>query len=333
MQIRIDKAGLLSTVQDLGRRNYLSQGVPMSGAMDTLSARIANQAVGNDKHAAVIEFTYGGAVFFAESDLLIAYAGDGALLRANSEDLPSDRPLFVPKGAEIRLADTSKGCYTYLAVAGGWNVANVLESRSTYTPAGIGGLQGRALCKEDVLKAADAPSTVAKQLFSRLRGGAVSYPKWGIARWLYLPADRTVIRVVPAQEFTWFEGQSVVDFLSAPFRITTQSNRMGYRLEGPSMRSHTKRELLSTAVAPGTVQVAGNGNLILLMADSQTTGGYPRIAQVAVVDMPLCAQLRPGDEIYFKEISRNDAEKLYLHQEGRLKKLSVAWEMNERRGG
>ncbi|PPL00192.1 biotin-dependent carboxyltransferase family protein [Parapedobacter indicus] len=330
MQIRIDKAGMLSTVQDLGRPGYLSQGVPVSGAMDRLSARIANQALGNDMHAAVIEFAYGGAVFRAERDLLIAYSGEGALLEADSRHLPSDRPIFVPKGTEIRLMDTSKGCHTYLAIAGGWDVPEVLESRSTYLPAGIGGVQGRALCKGDVLKAADTPSARTRQLFNRLISDAINYPNWGIARWLLLPADRRVVRIVPAQEFTWFEGQSVVDFLSAPFRITPQSNRMGYRLEGPPMRSRTKRELLSTAVVPGTVQVTGDGKLILLMADSQTTGGYPRIAQIAAVDMPLCAQFKPGDEIFFREISRNDAEKLYLHQEERLKKLSLAWGMDER---
>jgi len=323
---------MMSTLQDKGRHAYLSQGVPVSGAMDTLSARIANQALGNDPHAAVIEFTYGGAVFHAVTDLLIAYSGDGASLEVESQHLPPDRPIFVPGGTEIRLADTSKGCYTYLAVAGGWNIPEVLESRSTYMPAGIGGLQGRALRRGDVLQAADATSAMTKQLFGRLTGGAVNYPKWGIARWLLLPANRKVICVIPAQEFTWFEGLSVVNFLSDSFRITTQSNRMGYRMEGPPIRNYAKRELLSTAVVPGTIQVTGDGNLILLMADSQTTGGYPRIAQVVAVHMPLCAQLRPGDEIYFKEISRNDAEKLYVQQEKLLKRLSVSWGMNERIG-
>src|SRR5690606_32070546 len=281
-------------------------------------------------HAAVIEFAFGGAAFRVMRDLLIAYSGDGAWLEAEARYLPSDRPVFVPKGTKIRLIDTAKGSYTYLAVAGGWDVPQVLESRSTYVSAGIGGLYGRALCKGDVLTAVKAPSARTKQLFDRLAGGAINFPNWGIARWLLLPPDRRVIRVVPAQEFTWFEGQSVVNFLSVPFRITRQSNRMGYRLEGPPMRRHAQRELLSTAVVPGTIQVTGEGQLIVLMADSQTTGGYPRIAQIADVDMPFFAQLRPGDELFFSEISRNDAEKLYLHQEKRLEKLSLAWGMDER---
>lgn len=333
MRIRINKAGMTSTIQDMGRPGYLSQGIPISGAMDTLSARIANQALGNAPHTAVIEFTYGGAAFLAERDLLIAYSGDGASLEVESQHIPPDRPIFVPGGTEIRLTDMPKGRHTYLAVAGGWNVPEVLESRSTYVPAGIGGLQGRALRKGDVLEAADSLSTMTKQLFHRLSGSAINYPKWGIARWLLLPTNRKVIRVVPAQEFTWFEGESVVNFLSASFRITTQSNRMGYRLEGPPMRNYTKRELLSTAVVPGTIQVTGDGDLILLMTDCQTTGGYPRIAQVAAVDMPLCAQLKPGDEVYFREISRNDAEKLYIRQERQLKRLSVSWGMNVRKDG
>ena len=327
MHIRIRKAGMFSTVQDSGRRTYLSQGVPISGAMDKLSARIANQALGNDKHAAVIEFAYGGAVFHAESDLLIAYSGTGAVLKIHSRNLPADRPLFVPKGTEVHLADTASGCYTYLAVAGGWNVPDVLGSRSTYLPAEFGGLQGRMLRKGDVIHAIPPSSAIAQSLFDQLAGKAVNYPNWGIAHRSFLPVDRKVIRVVPGQEFNWFEGQSVVNFLSAPFRITRQSNRMGYRLDGPVMRSHTKRELLSTAVAPGTIQVTGAGKLIVLMADSQTTGGYPRLAQIAAVDIPLCAQCRPGDELFFKEISRQEAEKLFLYQEEQAKKLSVAWKM------
>ena len=327
MHIRILQAGMLSTVQDLGRRHYLSQGVPVAGVMDRLSARIANQAVGNDKHAAVIEFTYGGAAFHAESDLLLAYSGEGAILETDSRHLPSDRPIFIPKGTKIRLTDTSTGCYTYLAIAGGWDVPDILDSRSTYLPAAFGGVQGRPLHKGDVLRAMEPPASV-RQWMIRLAGKTIRYPKWGISHRAFLPTNRQVVRVVPGPEFNWFEGQSVVNFLSVPFRITTQSNRMGYRLEGPPMRSHTRRELLSTAVASGTIQVTGAGKLIVLMADSQTTGGYPRIAQIAAVDMPLCAQRRPGDEIFFREISQTEAEKLYLHQEEQFRKLSVAWDMN-----
>jgi antagonist of KipI len=133
-----------------------------------------------------------------------------------------------------------------------------------------------------------------------------------------------MIRVVPANEFTWFDGLSLIDFLSKPYKLSLNSNRMGYHLEGPVINRLVKDELLSTAVVPGTIQVTGSGSMVLLMADCQTTGGYPRIAQVAAVDMPLCAQLKPGDSIHFKEISRQEAEILLLAREEELRKLANA---------
>ena len=324
MRIRIIKSGLLSTIQDMGRWAYLSQGVPISGAMDTLSARIANLAVGNASHTAVIELTYADAEFQTETDVLIAYSGDGALLKVGSLQLPPDRPLFIPSGTRIQFTNNPTGSRTYLAVAGGWDVAEVLGSSSTYLTAALGGYQGRALQPDDIMHAHNKLSAVTNAIYNHLRGNIINYPRWGITRWLLLPADRKIIHVVPAQEFTWFEGKSLVNFLSKPYTVSAKSNRMGYQLTGPAIQRVAKRELLSTAVTPGTIQVTGAGDLVLLMADCQTTGGYPRIAQVASVAMPLCAQLKPGDNIHFKEISRSDAEKLYIHREKQLSKLAVA---------
>ncbi|WP_257667612.1 biotin-dependent carboxyltransferase family protein [Parapedobacter tibetensis] len=324
MQIRIIKPGLLSTMQDTGRWNYLSQGMPISGAMDTLSSRIANLAVGNNAHDVVIEFTYGEAEFQAETDILLAYSGDGATLRVNSLPLPPDRPLFIPSGTNIHLANNPLGSRTYLAIAGGWDVAEVLGSKSTYVTAGIGGYKGRALEPDDLLNACGQLNETSARILQSLKGTTIKHSKWGIARWLFLPKYRKTVHVIPAHEFTWFAGKSVVDFLSTPYTVSIQSNRMGYRLEGPSIHRFVKQELLSTAVVPGTIQVTGDGSIVLLMADCQTTGGYPRIAQVAAVDIPLCAQLKPGDAVNFKEISRTDAEKLYIHQENQLDRLAIA---------
>lgn len=328
MRITIRKPGLLSTIQDMGRWSYLAQGVPLSGAMDSLSARIANLAVGNAAGDAVIEFTYADAAFRSEDDLLLAYSGDGAVLKAGPLVLPADRPVYVPSGTEINLANNRNGSRTYLAIAGGWDVAEVLDSRSTYVTASIGGHGGRALVAGDTLRARQDHTDITAEWYGRLRSTAIHYPRWAIGRWLFLPADRYTIRVVPAREFTWFEGKSVVDLLSEPFTVSVRSNRMGYHLEGPAIRRSVSHELLSTAVTPGTVQVTGDGSPLLLMADCQTTGGYPRIAQVAAVDMPLCAQLKPGDAIFFNEISRNEAEKLYIQRENQLKKLAVALAMH-----
>lgn len=324
MQIKILKPGLLDTVQDMGRYGYLSQAVPVSGAMDTLSARIANKAAGNDDNAAVIEFTYAGAEFLAETNLLIAYAGDGAVLQSGGQQIPAGRPVFVPEGTILKLASNAAGSRTYMSVAGGWDVPDVLGSKSTFLTAGFGGFKGRALKADDILKNAGQLSATAQKMISSLESTKVSYSKWSIPRQQFLFANKKTIRVVPANEFGWFNGKSITEFLSALYTIGQQSNRMGYHLEGPAMERHKTDELLSTAVAPGTIQVTGGGGMIMLMADCQTTGGYPRIAQVAAIDMPLCAQLKPDDTIYFKEISRREAEMLYLEREQQLQQLTMA---------
>lgn len=324
MQITIIKPGILSTIQDLGRTQYLSQAVPISGAMDTLAARIANKAVGNNDNAAVIEFTYADAVFKADSDLLIAYAGDGAILTSNDKKLPSERPLFIPKGTAIKLINNPAGIRTCLSVVGGWDVPEVLGSRSTFITAGFGGLEGRALKSGDILNGNSNVSHLTTQILNSLKGDEIKYPKWSIPRSLLLQDDPKTIRVVPANELGWFAGASLSDFLSTPYTIGQQSNRMGYHLEGAAIHRTKMDELISTAVMPGTIQVTGNGSMILLMADCQTTGGYPRIAQVAAVDLPLCAQLKPGDNIYFNAISHHEAEMLYIEREQELQLLTIA---------
>lgn len=314
----------MSTIQDLGRSQYLSQAVPVSGAMDPLSARIANKAVGNGDNAAVIEFTYADAEFISETDLLISYAGDGAILQSGGQKLPDGRPLFIPSGATIKLTHNPSGIRTYLAVAGGWDVPEILGSKSTFLTAGFGGLDGRALKKGDVIKSDESISACTQTILLSLKSDQINYPGWSIPRQSFLPVDGKTISVVPGNEFGWFDDRSIAGFLSTPCIIGQQSNRMGYHLEGAVLHRIKKDELLSTAVTPGTVQVTGNGSMVLLMADCQTTGGYPRIAQVAAVDMPLCAQLKPGDTIYFKEISRREAEVLYIEREQQLQQLTTA---------
>ena len=324
MQIRILKPGMLSTIQDQGRLYHLSQAVPLSGAMDPLSARIANIALGNTETAAILEFTYGAASFMAETDLLIAFAGAGAALKADGICLPMEHPVFVPSGMTLTLSNTTSGLRTYLAVAGGWDVPQVLGSRSTYLPAAFGGYKGRALKKGDLLNNTSEISSATATLLSQLRGDQLSWTNWSIPRTLFLANEPGLIRIVPGHEFAWFDAQSIISLLTDTFYLDLNSNRMGCQLKGPPIKRSVTQELISTAVGPGTIQVSGDGTMILLMADCQTTGGYPRIAQVAAADLPRCAQLRPGDPIRFIEISSSEAEILYLEQEKHLARLSSA---------
>ncbi|GAC1313522.1 MAG: 5-oxoprolinase subunit PxpC [Mucilaginibacter sp.] len=325
MRIRVIKTGLLATVQDMGRIKGLPMAVPVSGVMDAYSARIANYAVGNAGEDAVIEFTYGGAALEAETNILIAYAGGGACMEIDKQTLPPGKPLFIPAGTIINLVNNPGGCRTYLAIAGGWDVPDVIDSKSTCLVAGFGGFNGRALQPQDVLSASSARSALSQKILAELDGTAVNCPKWQIPG-RGASSSEHIIRVMRGHESGWFDGQSVSRFFAGPYTLSLKSNRMGYHLEGPAMSRSNEQELLSTAVTPGTIQVTGNGGLVLLMADCQTTGGYPRIAQVAAVDMPLCGQLQPGDTLYFNEISWNEAERLYIEQEKHLHQLSATIE-------
>ncbi|TDO20204.1 5-oxoprolinase subunit C family protein [Pedobacter duraquae] len=327
MKIKVLKTGVLSTIQDLGRMSYLSEAIPQSGAMDSLSARVANKALGNQDDCATIEFTYGDAAIESKTDLLIAYAGSGSILTVNEETLPMERPLFIPAGNIILINHAVYGARIYLAIAGGWDVPLVMGSKSTYLPAGFGGYLGRVLKKGDLLNNAKQLSDVSLAFLKFLCGDRINYPKWSIAKRKMLPGHLYEIRIVPGREFGWFDAQSILDLLSAEFSVGAKSNRMGYQLGGAKMKRVRQQELLSTAICPGTVQVSGDGGMILLMADCQTTGGYPRIAQVALVDLPLCAQLRPGDTFRFIEISRQEAEDLAIRRERDLARLTRAVEL------
>lgn len=321
MQIKILKSGLLSTLQDMGRYGYLAQAVPISGVMDNLSARLANLAVGNKDTATLIEFTYGGASFEALSDLQIAFSGSGAHLHCRQKVIPSYKPVFIPQGEILTLNNNVNGARSYLAIAGGWQADEVMGSRSTYLSAAFGGFKGRALQSGDILATDKAETLPGDNFWKQLQGKTIKYPKWHISPDLFLPPNRKQIRVFKGREWDLFHDEAISHFYKKAFEVGLESNRMGYRLIGEALQLKKSEEMLSTAVCPGTIQVSGNGAPILLMADCQTTGGYPRIAQVAAVDLPLCAQLKPGDPIYFKEITYTEAEMLYLERENKLQQL------------
>lgn len=314
MQIKLIKPGILTTVQDLGRPEFKGNAIPLSGAMDRLSARLANKAIGNADTEATLEFTFADAAFTTITAVLISYSGEGAFLKIGNELLPANCPIYIPASTTISLTNNQAGCRTYLAIAGGWRVDEVLGSRSTYITGQFGGYKGRALLSNDMLSAQETCTSLNKKILSSLQGNAINYPSWRLSSPLYRK-KKNEIRVVPGEEFGWFDGKSIVTFLQESFKVSLQSNRMGFQLDGPLLKKIRKEELLSTAVTFGTIQVTGNGSLIILMADAQTTGGYPRIAQVAMVDLPICAQLKPNDYLSFKEISRVDAESMYLEQE------------------
>jgi antagonist of KipI len=322
MGLRILKPGVLSTIQDLGRWGYQAAGVPVSGAMDRYSMQLANMLCGNPPGLPVIETAWHGAQFLAESDLLLSCCGGGASLHVNGVAVPHDRPVFIPAYSLLTLDPTRRGFYTYLAVAGGFRAGQVMGSASTYTPSKLGGIGGNALQAGLMLDAGMDKTGLSLRIEASLQQepGLVSYPAWGIGQDA-VSIDNTVIRATEGPEYHWFDPAAADAFWQSFFTLSVRSNRMGSRLEGHRIQATAAGELLSTAVTRGTVQVTLDGTPVVLMADAQTTGGYPRIAQVAAVDIPQLVQLRPGEGFRFSRISGEQAEELYLEQETKLRQV------------
>jgi antagonist of KipI len=282
---------MLTTVQDLGRRGHRAAGVPLSGAMDAFALRVANFLVGNTENAAALEFTLRGPELEFSADTVVAVGG------ADFGGVPVWQPVRVAAGTRINFSAARSGCRGYLALAGGFDVAPVLGSRSTYLRAALGGHAGRALRDGDVL--------YAPGLVPRVAG------RWHIDERI-LPAYSAsplvrVVRGVQADEFG-----SLGD---ATFSVSQKSDRMGVRLAGPALVRSVTGDLISMTVVPGTIQVPPDGQPIVLMADAQTIGGYPQIAHVISVDLPLVAQLRPGDTVRFRVVALAEAHELLLARE------------------
>lgn len=338
MSIKIRKSGMLTTVQDQGRIGYQKYGIVTSGAMDPLASRITNLLVGNQAGAAVLEMTLMGAEIAFQQDALIAFGGGD--MPASIDDVPvhSYRSIYITKGSVLRFGNIKRGCRVYLAIAGGFDIPVVMDSYSTYLRAAIGGFDGRPLKKGDELSFGSFPIH-AEKLFHELREQAHSDSTfqevdWGISS-KFLPAlpKSPVVQAFKGRQYSWFTQESGDTFFSEPFEITPQSDRMGYRLQGPRLELAESKDLLSEAVTFGTIQVPSDGNPIILLADRQTTGGYAKIAQVATVDLPILAQLKPGDAIHFKEISYKESQALHMEMERELRKLQLSIHLKMKQEG
>lgn len=328
MSIRIVKPGLLTSLQDLGRYGFQKYGVIVSGAMDTVAHRIANMLVGNKEYEAALEMTMLGPTLLIEHDTLIAITGSDMSPSLNGESIPMWRPVLVKGGSLLQLGACRTGCRSYLAVAGGFEIPEILGSKSTYLRAGLGGYQGRALQAGDDLALVEPSGLLAcyKEQFSELMGSSRFVSTGWYTGRDYGPKDTQVnsVRVTKGSHFEYFDAESQALLFREEFRVGTQSDRMGYRLSGPKLSLAEPLELISESVILGTVQVPPDGNLIILLADRQTAGGYPRIAHIAMVDIPLVAQLQPGRSIRLVEISIQEAENLYIARERHLRQMKAA---------
>ncbi|QDI91117.1 biotin-dependent carboxyltransferase family protein [Salicibibacter halophilus] len=325
MSLQVVKPGLFTTVQDLGRNGFLHQGVLESGAMDRISLRTANMIVGNDENDAVLELTLNGPEIKMEADCLITVTGGGIVPVINGTPFSLGVPIFIPAKSNLNFQPANHGSRAYLAVAGGIDVPVVMDSKSTYVRAGIGGLEGRSLDKGDRLHVGKKKEKAKKRLqsISEKASGKPLAEQWG-ANGPLLERSRKTIRVFPGTHFDQFTSTSQKQFFQQSYTVSSRSDRMGYRLQSNEpLKRRESTSLLSEPVAFGTVQVPSDGQPIVLMADRQTTGGYPRFAQVAAVDIGKIAQSRPNEPVSFEKITLEEAESLLIRQEKAMREREI----------
>jgi len=320
MSITILKPGMMSSLQDLGRWGFQQFGVPIGGAMDKVSATLANIICGNDENEAVIEMTLHGASFMFNESACCAIVGGGCKAFVGDDELPFNRLLWIPAFSTIRTTASAQGCRSYLAVSGGFKVEKILGSASTYTPSGIGGMDGRNLATGDMLSFKREQDFQATSTLKMLPSG-IGISHWHTANLVSEMSTVLIVHAIMGPEFDLFNSSSQENIFNSEFSISSQSNRMGYRLEGKKFALEQKTEMVSTAVTTGIVQVTHEGDPIILMADAQTIGGYPRIARICAADIPLLAQTRPGIKIKFKEIKQEESEDRCKELSRSLKKL------------
>ncbi|OAS89322.1 MULTISPECIES: biotin-dependent carboxyltransferase family protein [Metabacillus] len=330
MTIKVLEQGLSTTVQDLGRIGFQQYGVVVGGVMDEVAAKIANLLIGNNEDDAVVEMTLIGPTLLFQQDTLISLCGADLSASIGSKPVPLWKPIFVKAGSVLRFGRPLQGCRTYLAVAGGIDVPLVMESRSTYVRGGLGGYHGRTLQKGDVLNY--KPSDLAKFLCTRIWSGPFKQVNWTVSS-LIKPVYKKdpEIRFIKGPQFDLFIERSKREFLSEKYKVTPNSDRMGYRLSAKALKLTKDVELLSEAVTMGTIQVPNDGQPIILMADRQTIGGYPKIGYVASIDFSVLSQVMPGENLTFKEISIQDAQRLLLEREHMISKVKIGISLAFRR--
>lgn len=283
IELHFIKAGLFTTIQDKGRYGFQAFGVPTSGALDRAAAELANQLVGNSAGSPVLEITLMGPKIQFRGDGEIAITGANLSTKLNGEACPSNQLVRIRDADLLQFGRTVAGCRAYLAVRGNWQVASWLSSRSAITQNGTGLTPQSIIKKENVIRVETSSESAVSSASIQTT----------------LPSSPMQICVLPGPEFGRFSRFSIGEFFSRLYRISPDSNRMGYRLQERLTSFSPREELISSGIIPGTIQITSSGQPIILLADAQTTGGYYRIANVISQDLDRLAQLKPGDTLRF----------------------------------
>jgi antagonist of KipI len=312
MTLFIEKPGILTTVQDLGRSGFRRYGINPNGPMDPAAARIANILVGNGDNAALLEMHFPAARVRFEADAVYAICGGDFGAELDGSPVARWRALNAAAGSTLQFTSKVTGERMYLAISGGISLEPWLGSRSTNLTAAIGGFQGRALAAGDRLPL----GTVTRDAPRRaLAAGRSILPRY---------SQFPTVRIVAGAEFGDLTRESRTSLLNASFTVDPSSNRMGFRLVGDRLRTAEPIHVLSSATAFGTIQLLPDGQMVVLMADHQSTGGYPRVANVISTDLPLLGQLGAGDKLAFHLVEIAEAERVALQFEKELSFLRAA---------
>lgn len=312
----VSRAGWQTTVQDRGRWGHQADGIPVGGPMDPFAHRLANVLVGNDWNSATLEAAFVGPEIVFDDARVVAITGAAFSVTIDGVPVPRNRSVPVTAGARLRFGQCTRGARGYLAVSGGVQTPSVLGSRATDLAGRLGGIEGRALRGGDRLplgpqsafyqgQAASAPGrgeSVPGDRLAALLGGHAEQ-----GRSARCERGAVIVRVLPGPHLDWFAPEALTILQSAPYEIAPESNRMGFRLRGAPFDRTRAEHFPSEATPVGSVQVPVPGLLVLLMADHQTTGGYPKIATVISADIGVAGQLAPGEQVRFVVCAPEDA--------------------------
>jgi biotin-dependent carboxylase-like uncharacterized protein len=299
--IAVVAAGLSTTVQDFGRPGQGPAGISPSGAADPVALRLGNLVVGNPPDAAALEMTLTGGSFLFHKPCSIALAGSDFPATLAGKPIDIWRAYSVQAGDTLSIGATRSGARCYLCIAGGILVPPFLGSASTHLASALGGFEGRALRKGDELYIGESPQPFAPRAISPAT----------ISAW----SNRNLLRITDGPQSDWFPDFPLQTLCSAEYRVTEESNRLGLRLEGPALRATTAGELITEGVPLGALQITPSGQPILLFVEQQTTGGYPKIANVISADLFRIGQLRPRDIIHFARVSLAEARTAWIEEQ------------------
>jgi antagonist of KipI len=317
MSLKIVKAGMLDSIQDMGRYGYQQVGINPTGAIDKYAAVIANILVGNTQNEAVIEMRFPAAAIFFDEPTIIALSGADFNASINGNPIPINHAVIVNKNTTIQFLSPKNKSHCYLAIMGGMKLSKWLNSYSTNLKAEAGGFSGRRLLKDDVIELNEYP------VISKIDESDFKILPWQASENFGMDESEQLM-VLQGAEWEWLDKNSQEKFLKNPFFISHNSDRMGYRLASEPLHAITKTELVSSAVSFGSIQLLPDGQLIILMADNQTTGGYPRLGNIISAYLPMLAQMKAGDKVQFKFTDHQTAENLILKQQQHLTQLEIA---------